>query len=150
MPSPTNISLNACFTHTPIPADASEGPPGHGIATDIARALSSDGWQVSAPDNWRDAGWCLTCNRDQDELEIALALMDETRWMLQVAPSRVPGFLGRLFGSSNSATPTACKDLAESANAVLLSPQHSEVKWCWDGFPDESEDAAPMPMDPTG
>jgi hypothetical protein len=132
-------SQNLRFVGDAAP-DAEFGhPAGASIARLLKIGLAGRGWDSSEIENWRDSGWSISCKRDASMLEVSLAqLTDNRHWMLQIAPAAVPGVIGRLFGRSPSAQPTAVLDLALQVHAVLTElGQFCGFNWCWDDYPDE-------------
>jgi len=73
--------------------------------------------------------------------------MEEGEWMLQVAPTSNPGFLGKLFGGAVSAQPSETTELAKLIHSILqASEAFRNFMWTWDGFPEEgNSDSEPQP-----
>jgi hypothetical protein len=60
------------------------------------------------------------------------------QWMLQVSPADLPGSIGRLFGKKASAGPAEVLEMANAIDRILKGPGNfAEIRWCWDGFPEE-------------
>jgi hypothetical protein len=130
------ISQNLFFTGEPPPGSPDE-PPGRPLAESLASACEAVGWSVAEVDNWRDAGWSFRCERDTAEVDVALAQWGSNGWMLQIAPSKAPGLLGKLFGATASAAPDDLFDLAGTIHKSLNADGHyADLRWRWDGPPD--------------
>ena len=139
-------SQNLTFIGTAPVDDKYAHPPGVAIARTLHSALGDHGWSTGDPDNWRDVGWSIACERAGAELKVALSEMEPTEWMLQIAPLHTPGLIGRLRGKPPSAKPSDCLDLARAIHTILItSGQYSRFKWCWDAVPDE-ENSTPEPV----
>ena len=105
----------------------------------VATEVAAMGWNVDEMDNWRDCGWSIVCRRDPAELEIVVSQIQDGEWMLQVSPMRVPGFIGKLFGSKLSATPSEVHELALAVHRALsIAHVLGNPRWRWDGLPDEN------------
>ena len=141
------ISQNVRFSGFATPDDEFDHPAGASIARMLHTGLQDTKWTVTEFDNWRDCGWSLDCSRDNTRLQIAFSQMEEGQWMLQVAPTSNPGFLGRLFGGTVSAQPSETTELAKSIHSILkTSESFSDFMWTWDGFPEEvNSDTEPQP-----
>lgn len=137
------ISQNVTFVGEAQSDPEFDHPAGASIARRLEAGLRNAGWLVSDIDNWRDCGWSIECSRGDVRLEVSLALIDPGKWMLQVAPWKVPGPLGRLFGKRPSAMPADVLDLAKAVHAQLVQEaRYSQFSWCWDGFPEEGNSAS--------
>lgn len=138
------LSQNLLFDG-PIVSPRTHGdPPGHSLLLALAVALRAEGWNTSAPDDWRDSGWFIACRRDDATLEIALAGLASNQWMLQIAPLKAPGVITRLFGAKPSATANDIFALAQQVHTSLASQQPvTRFRWHWDGPPTETSDAEP-------
>jgi hypothetical protein len=134
------ISQNARFVGEAAPDAEFEHPPGASIARLLQDALAKRGWQVSDIDIWRDSGWSITCSRPASKLELVIAQMAVgEEWLLQIAPSYVPGLFGWLFGKPASALPDDIQAVAKDAFTALSDcGRFGRFTWCWDGFPDET------------
>jgi len=132
-------SLNIAFAGIAVADEEFPHPPGLSIIRTLVGELQKEAWSVSDFENWRDCGWSLECKHQEMTLLITLAQTEEQRWMVQVSPLRVPGLLGRVFGGKPSATPHDVLSLARAIHALLLRQSaFSRLRWCWDGYPDES------------
>jgi hypothetical protein len=69
------LSQNARFSGEAAPDAEFEHPPGAAIARLLRDALAKRGWEVSDIDNWRDAGWSITCCRPPLKLVLVIAKM---------------------------------------------------------------------------
>lgn len=142
------ISQNLVFKGEARSDDQFDHPPGAAIARFLETNLRDAGWQVCNFDNWRDCGWSLRCSRQDAELQVAFAEMDNSQWMLQVAPLRVPGLLGRMLGKATSATPGGVYALSRAIHDILgRTGRYSDFKWRWDGPPDEKSSPEPLESD---
>jgi hypothetical protein len=130
------ISQNLTFTGA-SPADVEDHPPGAGVARFLMEAIRrSSGWSSDDLDSWRDVGWSLVCRRASSELQIALTAFGDEAWMLQVAPLRWPGLVGRALGRQPSATPEDCLALALLVHETLAQGgRFGDFRWQWDGPP---------------
>jgi hypothetical protein len=64
-----------------------------------------------------------------------------------VAPSAVPGLLGRLFGRVASAQPEETTQMARAVQKILSADgTFSGFRWRWDGFPDDAK-STPEPIE---
>jgi len=129
------ISQNLAFTG--VVADDYEypNPPGRSVVRLLSAALQNVGWSVSECENWRDCGWSFECSQSDAIQLVTLAQTDEGKWMLQISPLRVPGFMTGLFGAKPSARPNDVLALAQAVHAIL-SDQESihDLRWRWDGY----------------
>lgn len=139
-------SQNATFLGSVDPDAEFEHPAGLPIVRALRAKLSTRDWITGEFENWRDCGWSLPCRRDAGELLLVVAPTGSPKeWMLQIAPARVPGLLGRALGRGPSATSVHCHELATDVHAVL-SERFVRLRWRRDGFPDEENStAAPTP-----
>jgi len=130
------LSQNVTFTGA-APSDAEgDDPPGAGVARLLMEAIRGRGWSSDDLENWRDVGWSLVCRRASSELQIALSAFGAGAWMLQVAPLRVPGLVGRALGRQSSATPEDCLALALVVHETLAQGgRFGDFRWQWDGPP---------------
>jgi hypothetical protein len=140
------ISQNARFCGEAGLDEDIEDRPGKSIAALLASALIKQGWATSDLDCWRDCGWSFTCRRAAASLELVIAEATG-EWFLQIAPSYVPGLAGRLRKKPASASADDVQALARDVFAVLSEGERfSQFKWCWDGFPQETNSShTPMP-----
>ncbi len=122
-----------------VPADAEfDHPPGAALMRRLSAEVSTAGWHTDEMNNWRDCGWSVACSRGSGQLQVVLSQIQDGEWMLQIAPHRVPGFLGGLVGSKASATPAEVYELALSVHHALLAAGFlGSPQWRWDGFPDD-------------
>jgi hypothetical protein len=140
-------SQNATFRGSVKPDAEHEHPAGLPIVRALRAELSTRRWITGEFDNWRDSGWSIPCRRDGSEMQLVVAPAGSAdEWMLQIAPARVPGLLGRALGRVPSATSVHCYELATDVHSVL-SAQFARLRWRWDGFPDE-EHSTPAPTQP--
>ncbi len=132
------ISQNVRFSGE-APRDAEfEHPHGASIARQLEANLNRCGWSVAPFDNWRDVGWQLLCCKADTEIEITFSEFAEAQWMLQVAPTYMPGLWGRLLRRRRSAEPRDCLNMAKDVHQLLISSErYTDFKWCWDGFPND-------------
>jgi hypothetical protein len=143
---PLPISQNARFHGNAPPDEEFDHPAGASMARMLLKGLQGAGWSVAGFDNWRDCGWSLDCARGESRLRIAFSQIEDGQWMLQVAPSRVPGWVGRWFGASVSAQPSQTTELANLIHAILEAEgDFHGFLWTWDGFP-EKENSHPRPQ----
>src|SRR4051812_35527423 len=106
------ISQNLRFVVNSPPPDEFEHPSGDGLLRQLCGDLAAAGWTVGEIDNWRDAGYSVSCKRGADNLQVTLANIKESEWMLQIADEYRPGLLGKLFGKVRSASSGALFELA--------------------------------------
>jgi hypothetical protein len=143
------ISQNARFSGSALTDAEFEHPPGAAIARNLREALVQRGWEVSEIDDWRDSGWSFTCCRPALQLEVSIAktsVGEVDEWFLQIAPTYVPGLIGRVLCKAASASPEAVQVLARDLFAALSEiGQFGNFMWCWDGTPDE-ENSSPEPV----
>jgi hypothetical protein len=140
-------SQNATFLGPVTPDAEFDHPAGLPIVRALRADLSARGWTPGDFDDWRDCGWSISCRRDGGDLELIVASTGAPdEWMLQIAPARVPGLLGRALGKVPSATAALCHALATDVHAAL-SGRFSRLRWRWDGFPDEAH-STPTPAPP--
>jgi len=139
-------SQNATFLGPVNPDAEYERPAGLPIVRALRANLSTLNWNTGEFDNWRDCGWSISCRRHGSEMQLVVAPTGSPEeWMLQIAPARVPGLLGRALGRVPSATSVHCYELATDVHTVL-SEQFARLRWRWNGFPDEEHStAAPTP-----
>ena len=133
------ISQNVLFKGSP-PADQEfDHPPGCYIARVLYKGLAETEWAPADFDDWSDCGWSIECSQSASSLQIAVAQAEEGTWLLQVAPTVVPGLIGWLLKREPSATPAQCLSLAKIVHRILSSDDlFSGFQWCWDGYPDGS------------
>jgi len=137
-----SFSQNVRFNGV-VPVDASEPhPPGRALATLIEAAVRTAGWHVLMVDDWRDCGWEIICDRGRVALDVVVAAMEPSEWMVQIAPTSLPKFVLKLRGWEPFAERSDVYELATHIDASLAR-QFGTLRWCWDDFPDDS--AAPHP-----
>ncbi len=119
---------------------------GGSIVRFLATGLETEGWTIGASDCWRDAGYMLTIRRDSTNVQITAAPYHGTddRWILQIAPSYVPGVLGRMLGRTSSSSPYGLHEVATQSKRVLADAGFCDFRWCWDDL----ADSADCPCDP--
>ena len=140
-----NRSQNATFRGAEPKPDGSR-IRGASIARLLHSELDSDGWSAGDIDDWRDSGFYIPVNRDGQSLQLVLAAFhgDDDRWILQLAPARLPSLISRWFGATPSATPNAVHDLATRAQTILTESGFTDIQWCWDDLADHA-DCEPSP-----
>ena len=140
-------SLNASFMGS-SPKDAEyDHPEGRALARLVRQAVQQKGWVAGEPDNWRDVGWSVLCSRGSSRLECAISLVGGGKWILQVAPNAVPGFLGRALGRNPSASPAEVLELSKVVHGALQGGNaYSDFRWRWDGLP-KSDSAHEPPQE---
>jgi hypothetical protein len=145
------ISQNSCFSGEVTPDAEFAHPPGASIVKLLRDALAKRDWEVSDIDNWRDAGWSITCCRSAAKLELVIAKMVKgDAWFLQIAPSYVPGLVGWFLRTPASAPPDAVQALAQDAFLILSeNGRFRNFLWCWDG-PPEPGNSTPEPVSAKG
>jgi hypothetical protein len=138
-------SLNLKWAAALCPEDSQDLRPGRWFAAELRRQLSACGWRVAEPGDWRDVGWCLIGTRGASSVSLFMAhLVPGEEWLLQLAPTRLPGLIGRLRGQQPSATPAELLGLARAVHAAFVQlPRVSSVRWRWDGIPDEHASREP-------
>jgi hypothetical protein len=142
------LSQNLLFEAN-SPADPEfEHPAGAALMRTLSTDLRSNDWTVGEMENWRDSGWSVTCQRGQTKVEVVLSQISNGTWMLQVAPTDVPGFIGRCFGRKQSAPAHEVQELALRVHRALSDRSIlSKPRWTWDGYPDD-EPSTPVPTAP--
>jgi hypothetical protein len=144
----TYLSSNVLFSGA-VEGEDPNLPPGESIAQKIEAALRDRSWDIVEPADLGDYSlWCLVCRQGAAELRVQVAgTRDENVWLLQVAPSRRPGFVGRLRRQLPSATSSDVLSLSREIHEMLfVVGAFSDPKWCWDGLPQEMI-AYPEPPD---
>jgi hypothetical protein len=142
------LSQNLLFEAN-SPADPEfEHPAGAALMRTLSTDLGSNGWNVDEMDNWRDSGWSVTCQRGQAKVEVVLCRIPDGTWMLQIAPTDVPGSIGRFLGRKQSATADEIQELAVRVHRALSDRSiMSKPRWTWDGYPDD-QPSTPEPTAP--
>jgi hypothetical protein len=115
-------------------------PPGESIAQKIEAGLRELPWTIVEPADLGDYSlWAIVCGRESAQIRITLAAPNHQvhdQWMLQIAPSYLPGLMGRLRHKTPSATPSDTYDLARAVHSILFAKgEFHSPKWCWDSFP---------------
>lgn len=126
-------------------------PVGAVVARRIRAEIDPGGWSAGELAAWYGSGWCISFRQGRDEVELVVAPADEdgTEWAVQVAPARLPGPIGRALGRHASASPEDVLELARAAHAVLAADaRFGGLRWRWDHFPEEGEEATHEPMRP--
>jgi hypothetical protein len=142
------FSQNVIFTGRSPPHEDDSWAPGFPIAVALRDGIVIEGWAVSEVDVWRGSGWSFECSSSSQRLDVCLASLGENEWMLQVAPTVVPGWIGRLRGKLPSGTPDTCYLLACVVHRVLASdPRFSGMRWRDGGYPDPRL-STPEPLPP--
>ncbi len=139
------LSQNLRFNAS-IPADPEErNGASLQIALGLVEYLRYHEWPVAQPQDWRDCGWSLRCERHGSKVDITIAEFEPGEWVLQIAPTSSPGFIGKLFGGKVSASDGDMFDLALAVHQSLSTlADFKNPRWCWDAFPDE-ENSTPLP-----
>lgn len=137
-------SQNARFTLEASPESAADARAGQPLAQKLRDRVQSLG-SATPVDLWRDTGWSFVVDVDAQRVEVVLASSSPNEWFLQVAPATVPGFIGRTFGAKPSAEPDRVQQVAESVHRAFVRSGASDVRWCWDGDPDENPNAETPP-----
>jgi hypothetical protein len=106
------VSQNLRFSAESPKDTEFDHPPGAALMRRFARAVSAATWQTGELANWRDSGWSISCSRDSSALQVALARISESEWMLQICPLRRAGLVSSLFGGKSSATSQDVQDVA--------------------------------------
>jgi hypothetical protein len=130
---------NLRFKATVLKDGRFDHPPGEPLMRRLYAALATSGWCTNDMDNWRDCGWSFSCQRGHSKISVVLCQIPNQEWLLQIAPERNPGFVGRLIGRNPSATFTEVYALAVDVQHALSSLQSlKSPRWRWDGFPDDT------------
>ena len=143
------LSQNVRFAGTAPLDEEFDHPPGASIARLLQTSLAQAGWNVSPFDNWRDSGWSIQCEGRGSKQEVVLAPMAAgSEWMLQIAPTYVPGLIGLLLGKSATASAVQVFELARVVHSILGEQGgFAEFKWCWGGYPDDGDSTSePVPL----
>lgn len=153
MPYPTTAqdhmprSQNATL-FGPEPESEGERIRGETIANHLSRYFAQHGWQPDELECWRDAGFTFSMKRDGNVLQFIIAPYHGKTdyWILQIAPSRLPGIIRRWFGSVPSASPECVYRTAIEARRVLSENGFTGFKWCWDDLADGDHCCAEPPL----
>jgi hypothetical protein len=88
----------------------------------------------------------VICCRGSAKLDLVVAqISDGAGWFLQIAPTYLPGFFGRLLSRQASAPPESVLALAQEAYLILSErSSFGGFEWCWDGYP-ENGNSTPEP-----
>jgi hypothetical protein len=142
-------SQNATFCGTESDT-VGEHIRGGSIVQCLASGFESIGWTIGASDCWRDAGYVLTIQRDTTNLQIIATPYHGTddRWILQIAPSSVPGILARMLGRTSSGSPDELHDVATHSKRLLTVAGFYDFRWCWDDLADSEACACDPPPPP--
>ncbi|QDT04851.1 hypothetical protein K227x_32480 [Rubripirellula lacrimiformis] len=142
-------SQNATF-YGAEPESDGEHIRGVSISRFLAAGLSPQGWTIDAADCWRDAGFVLKIHRATTNMQIITTPYPDAdnRWILQIAPSFVPGVLGRMLGRTISASPEELHEVATESKRYLTDAGFYNFRWCWDDFADSEECACDPPAPP--
>ena len=145
-PHSVPTSQNLCWRSPGRPEDSPDHRPGRYFAETVRAGLLAAGWDVDAPDDWRDVGWLVRLQRNGASIAIFLARLGQgDEWMLQIAPERVAGLIGRVLGRANSATSSDVLTAAHQVHSTLSSVDGvSSMRWRWDGRPGDGN-ASPQP-----
>lgn len=140
-------SQNVVFEGSPSePSDPLE-PEGRAILEQLALAMTAAGWSSTSPDNWRDSGWALQCERRGKSVDLVISSYRSDTWLMQLtsASVRTPGLLGLFKPRVHLATNDDIYEVAEIAHGMLAASDWcSNQRWAWDAPSDEAE-AAHMP-----
>jgi len=139
-------SLNATFLGIVSPDAEFDHPEGLPVLRMVGDGLRRGKWTLGALENWRDSGWSVCCRRDGGEVDVVVASTGTPEeWMVQIAPSKVPGLLGRALGRAASASADQCLEVALLVHPILAG-RFTRLRWCWDDLPgEESSTATPTP-----
>jgi hypothetical protein len=138
------ISQNLLFSGECPEDEEYKHPKGMFIAKFLKEELEKSDWDISPIDNWRDAGWFIGCTRIATIAEVVFSDLENGQWLLQIAPSHIPrlGLFARLMGKKLTESPSAsdqdCFEIAKLVHLILLDRGFTSLKWCWDGYPDET------------
>lgn len=130
-------SQNATFV-ADEPDSIGERIRGATIAKDLSTSLPKRGWSPQKINDWRDAGYLIPVARDDTLLDVVLTPYhgDVRRWILQIAASKHPGLIARMFGATPSATTNDIYELACQIQHILKDCGCTDTHWCWDDFAD--------------
>ncbi|MGE3804318.1 MAG: hypothetical protein AB7K24_06565 [Gemmataceae bacterium] len=137
------LSQNVRFISSAEPPPE-EPPPGEFLAWFLKEDLSKRGWEVSAPYNWRDRGWCLKCCQPPCALDVIIVQMVAgPEWLVQICPRHVPGWFERVFlRSTMSATHEEVHAAARDVHRVLSARGFADFRWCWNADPAHGSNTA--------
>ena len=126
-------SKNATFYGAEAESD-DENIRGVSISRILAAGLLTQGWTIDDVDCWRDAATVLMIRRAATKLRIITSPYPDTgdRWILQIAPSFVPGALGRMFGRTCSCTSEDLHEFATYSKRLLTDAGFYNFRWCLD------------------
>ena len=123
---------------------------GETITDCLAVQFNREGWHIGEIDCWRDAGYFFSMERGGDALQIIVtAYYGKTDcWILQIAPSRMPGFIRRWLGAVPSASPDCVFRAAIETQRILSENGFTNFRWCWDDLADgdHCDDEPPPPQ----
>jgi hypothetical protein len=139
-------SQNATFLGAVSPDAEFDHPEGLPVLRVLREGLRSGTWTLGEFENWRDSGWSVACRRGGSEVELVVASTGTPEeWMVQIAPCKIPGLLGRALGRAASASADQCQEVALLVHPILAG-RFTRLRWRWDGFPDDwNSTAAPTP-----
>ncbi|MHC5179895.1 MAG: hypothetical protein ACYSOS_05145, partial [Planctomycetota bacterium] len=126
--------------------DFSDSEHSHGkqIAQHFFSSLNQD-WVKTDLDNWRDCGWYFNCNRDSIKIELIISPMDSTQYFLQISPAYIPNIFARFANKQASANHTDVLNFSKEIHNTLLSDKRfSDIRWKWNGPPDENSSTEPL------
>ena len=108
------------------------------LANLLSNSLTEFGWFPEKIHDWRDAGYLIPLARNDALLDVVLTQYhgDVRRWILQIAASKYPGLVLRIFGATPSATATDIYEVASQIHCVLKDRGFTDFRWCWDEFAD--------------
>jgi len=123
---------------------------GETITDCLAVQFNREGWHIGEIDCWRDAGYFFSMERGGDALQIIVTAYYEKTdcWILQIAPSRMPGFIRRWLGAVPSASPDCVFRAAIETQRILSENGFTNFRWCWDDLADgdHCDDEPPPPQ----
>lgn len=132
------ISLNATFDGKVPVDDYTDFAPGHHIIDLISKSSIENHWQCSEPETWTD-GWTITCKHNNCSLDVKMCGIEDNSWVIQIAPTYMPGLIGKILKKTPSATPEQCLNYSKLVHQALVTENiFTDIKWCWDDFPDDS------------
>ena len=121
-------------------------PRGERLARRLAEKLAGRGLEPSEVDIWRDGGWTFECAVGGHALEVVLVQNREQVWLLGIWPLKSPNFLIQVFSRRIHPAAPDCARLAQFLDEALRELGAAELRWRWDGHPENSDPERPISL----